>query len=110
MAKKVDGVVRVALVGSGGISAAHGKGFIKHADKIKVVALCDVAQENLDKRSEQLKDVGGASARKFKAWKAMLKEMAVEVAAVDISLRHHLHAPCILDAPPPGNHTPAERR
>ena len=40
MAQKVNGVVRVALVGSGGISNAHGKGFLAHADKIKVVALC----------------------------------------------------------------------
>ena len=59
MAKKVDGVVRVALIGSGGISNAHGKGFIKHSNKIKCVALCDVSQDNLKKRSEQLKDVGG---------------------------------------------------
>ena len=58
MATQVKGVVRVGLIGSGGISNAHGKGFIKHASKIKVVALCDVSAENLKKRSEQLKDVG----------------------------------------------------
>ena len=46
MAKTVNGVVRVALVGSGGISAAHAKGFIKYADKIKCVALCDVSAEH----------------------------------------------------------------
>src|SRR5206468_11585389 len=97
MAKKVDGVVRVGLIGSGGISGAHGKGFIKYADKIKCVALCDVSDDNLKKRSEQLKDVGGGG-RQFKDWKVMLKEMANDVDAVDICLPHHLHAPAILDA------------
>ena len=109
MAKKVDGVVRVAIIGSGGISAAHGKGFLKHADKIKVVALCDVSQENLDKRAEQLKDVGGAPPRQFKDWKVMLKEMGGEVDAVDICLPHHLHAPCILDCAAAGKHILCEK-
>src|SRR5205823_4597203 len=35
MPSKVNGVVRVGLIGSGGISGAHGLGFLKHADKIK---------------------------------------------------------------------------
>ena len=108
MSKKVDGVVRVALVGSGGISGAHGKGFIKHADRIRCVALCDVSEENLKKRSEQLKDVGGGG-RQFADWKVMLKEMANEVDAVDICLPHHLHAPAILDAAAAGKHILCEK-
>ncbi len=108
MAKKVEGVVRVALIGSGGISAAHGKGFLKHKDKIKCVALCDVSEDNLKKRSEQLKDVGGGG-RQFKDWKVMLKEMGGEVDAVDICLPHHLHAPAILDACAAGKHVLCEK-
>ena len=53
MAKKVDGVVRVALIGSGGISAAHGKGFIAHKDKIKCVALCDVHHAQRRENSDE---------------------------------------------------------
>src|SRR5439155_23514883 len=85
MAKTVTGVVRVAIIGSGGISAAHGKGFLKHRDKIKCVALCDVSSDNLKKRSEQLADVGGGG-KQFGDWKAMLKEIGGEVDAVDICL------------------------
>src|SRR4051794_16038797 len=58
---KVNGVVRVGLIGSGGISAAHGKGFLKYHEKIKCIALCDVSQDNLKKRSEQLAPVSGAN-------------------------------------------------
>src|SRR5215213_6511473 len=102
---KVNGVVRVGLVGSGGISAAHAKGFIKYADKIKCVALCDVSQDNLKKRSDQL---GGVS-RQFNDWKAMLKEMGDEIDAVDICLPHHLHGPAIIDAAAAGKHIICEK-
>ncbi len=108
MPKKVNGVVRVALIGSGGISAAHGKGFIKYKDKIQCVALCDVSEDNLTKRSEQLKDVGGGG-KKFKDWKVMLKEIGGEVDAVDICLPHHLHAPAILDGAAAGKHILCEK-
>ncbi|HTL31089.1 MAG TPA: Gfo/Idh/MocA family oxidoreductase, partial [Tepidisphaeraceae bacterium] len=105
MAAKVNGVVRVGLIGSGGISAAHGRGFIKYADKIKCVALCDVSAENLKNRSEQL---GGVS-RQFNDWKVMLKEMKDEIDAVDICLPHHLHGPAILDSAAAGKHIICEK-
>src|SRR5436190_4666653 len=105
MGKKVNGVVRVGLIGSGGISAAHGKGFIKYADKIKCVALCDVSADNLKKRSEQL----GGVERQFSDWKVMLKEMSSEIDAVDICLPHHLHGPAIIDAAAAGKHIICEK-
>lgn len=108
MSKTVSGVVRVGLIGSGGISAAHGKGFIAHKDKIKVVAMCDVLQDNLNKRAEQLKDVGGGG-RQFADWKVMLKDMGGEIDAVDICLPHHLHAPSILDSAAAGKHIICEK-
>jgi predicted dehydrogenase len=108
MAAKVNGPVRVALVGSGGISGAHGKGFLKHADKIKCVALVDVSPENLKKRSEQLAPTG-VTPRQFSDWKQCLKEMAGEVDAVDICLPHHLHGPAIIDAAAAGKHVLCEK-
>jgi len=105
MAKTVNGVVRVGLIGSGGISQAHGKGFIKHADKIKCTALCDVSQDNLKKRSEQL---GGVD-RQYSDWKAMLKEVGDQIDAVDICLPHHLHGPAIIDAAAAGKHIICEK-
>jgi predicted dehydrogenase len=105
MAAKVDGVVRVGLIGCGRISAAHGRGFLKHAAKIECVALCDVSKDNLQKRSEQL----GGVARQFGDWKEMLKEMGRVIDAIDICLPHHLHAPAILDAAREGKHILCEK-
>jgi len=104
-AKKVDGVVRVAIVGPGGISGAHGTGYLKHKDKIQVVALCDIDPSRMKRRSEQL----GSSPRQFSDWKVMFKEMGNDIDAVDICLPHHLHGPCILDAAAAGKHILCEK-
>src|SRR5438477_6668483 len=108
MSKKIDRIVQVALIGSGGISGAHAKGFIKYPDKIKCVALCDVSQDNLKKRSEQLAPLG-ALPRQFSDWKVMLKEMSGEIDAVDICLPHHLHGPAIIDSAAAGKHILCEK-
>jgi len=105
MAKKINAPVRVALIGAGGISAAHARGFLQWPDKIKCVALCDVSADNLKARSEQL---GGVSAR-YADWKTMLREMAGSLDAVDICLPHTLHAPAILDAAAAGLHIICEK-
>ncbi|HEV2295892.1 MAG TPA: Gfo/Idh/MocA family oxidoreductase [Tepidisphaeraceae bacterium] len=108
MATKVNGPVRVALIGSGGISKAHAKGFLKYADKIRCVALVDVSPENLKTRSEQLAPTG-MTPRTFGDWKTCLSEMGGEIDAVDICLPHHLHAPAILDAAAAGKHVLCEK-
>lgn len=108
MAAKVKGPVRVALIGSGGISAAHGKGFLKYSDKIQCVALCDVSQDNLKKRTEQLAPTG-VILKHFTDWKLMLKEIGGDVDAVDICLPHHLHGPAIIDAAAAGKHILCEK-
>ena len=108
MASKVNGPVRVALIGSGGISGEHVRGFVKYADKIKCVALVDVSQENLKRRSDQLAPTG-VTPRQFNDWKVALKEMAGEIDAVDICLPHHLHGPAIIDAAAAGKHVLCEK-
>ncbi|PTY03524.1 dehydrogenase [Verrucomicrobia bacterium LW23] len=87
--------IRLALIGSGGISSAHAAGILAHSDKVKCVALCDVSEENLEKRSAQL---GGGPIAKYHDWRKMLSEMGSDIDAVDICLPHHLHAPAIFDA------------
>src|SRR5204863_8208274 len=108
MAGKVNGAVRVGLIGAGGISSAHAQGFLKHADKIKCVAMADISQDNLKRRAEQLGPTG-TTPRSFSDWKIMLKEMGSEIDAVDICLPHHLHGAAIIDAAAAGKHILCEK-
>ena len=101
MSKKV----KLALIGAGGISGAHAGGILKHQDKIECMALCDVSEQNLEARANQL---GGSPAR-FQDWKKMLAEMGSKIDAVDICLPHHLHAPAIFDAAAAGKHILCEK-
>ena len=49
-----DGVVRVGLIGCGGISCAHVGGFLKIPDRARVVALADVVRANAEARAAEL--------------------------------------------------------
>ena len=102
---KVSGIVRVALIGCGGISGAHAGGVIKHQDQIKYTVLCDIVPEKMVARSKQL---GGVD-RHFTDWKKMLREAEGEFDAVDICLPHHLHGAAILDAAAAGKHILCEK-
>jgi predicted dehydrogenase len=105
MSTKVKLPIRVAIIGTGGISGAHVKGYLTYNDKLRVVALCDIRPEALKKRSESL----GGIAKQYSDWKVMLKELGDEIDAVDICLPHHLHGPAILDAAAAGKHIICEK-
>lgn len=102
---KIGSPVRVAIIGSGGISGAHAAGYKNLTDKLKVVACCDIKPERTAARIESL----GGTAKGFADWNAMLKEMAGEIDAVDICLPHHLHAAAILDSAKAGKHVLCEK-
>src|SRR5947209_6840349 len=97
--------VRIALIGCGGISAAHARGFLAHRDVVRCVALCDISSVNLEARNKQL----GGEIATFFDWKQLLRERGGEIDAVDICLPHHLHGPAILDAAAAGKHILCEK-
>ena len=103
--KKIEGKIRMAIVGAGGISGAHVRGIVEHKDKVECTALCDVSEDNLRKRCEQL----GYTPALFSDWQKMLREHGGQIDAVDICLPHHLHAPAILDAVAAGKHVLCEK-
>ncbi|HSI85011.1 MAG TPA: Gfo/Idh/MocA family oxidoreductase [Candidatus Methylacidiphilales bacterium] len=90
--------LRLALIGSGGISSAHAVGILAHSDKIKCVALCDVSEDNLNARAKQLGESEVSPIAKYRDWKRMFAEIGDSIDAVDICLPHHLHAAAIFDA------------
>ena len=105
MTTKVKGKVRIAIIGTGGISHPHANGILAHRDKVECTALCDVSEANLKARSEQL---GGVRAL-YSDWRKMLAEAGDTIDAVDVCLPHHLHAPAILDAAAAGKHILCEK-
>lgn len=105
MAGKIRGPVKLAFIGCGGISSVHAASLPRMRDKMEVTALCDISENNLKDRSEQL---GGVKAL-YTDWKKMLEEMDGQIDAVNICLPHHLHASAILDAVAAGKHIICEK-
>src|SRR5437868_3045886 len=105
MSNKISGIVRVAIIGSGGITGAHAKGFLAQSSKIQCVALCDINPEHSKKRNEQF----GGGLKEFTDWKAMLRDHGHLFDAVDIALPHNLHAQAIIDSAKAGKHIICEK-
>ena len=101
MSKKV----RLGLIGAGGIAEAHINGMLAHPDKVECVAMCDVSNENVNKRVKQL----GTDLWRFADWPSMLATLGDKLDAVVICLPHNLHASAILDAAAAGKHILCEK-
>lgn len=105
MSARIEGKIKLAIIGCGGIAHAHANGLNALRDRIECVALCDIASSNIDLLSERL---GGVNSR-YVCWKQMLAEIGDHIDAVDICLPHDLHAQCILDAVKAGKHIICEK-
>lgn len=95
-------VLRVGIVGCGGISHAHARGWNKIPEKAKIVAVADVNPENARVVSDM---AGGAEIHAD--YRELLKR--VDVDAVDICLPHHLHKAAIIAAAEAGKHVMCEK-
>jgi predicted dehydrogenase len=96
-------VIRIGLVGCGGIMGAHLPGWRSVKGRAEVTAACDVKRENALRRAQEL----GGNAKIYTDWKQMLAEQ--EVDAVDIALPHRLHRDAIVDAAEAGKHILTEK-
>ena len=94
--------IKIGLIGCGGISEVHLNGYLKVAEQARVVAVCDVSEENAERRSAQ---AGGAHV--FSNYAELLAEG--EIDAVDICLPHHLHKDAIIAAARSGKHILCEK-
>lgn len=96
--------LKIALLGAGGIAGVHVQGLLAHADKAECVALCDISDENLERRATEL----GNSPARYHDWDTLLAE-ETDLDAVIIALPHKLHAPAILAAAKAGKHIMCEK-
>ena len=94
-------MIKVGLIGAGGIASAHIKGYQQHADRIGVTAIADAVEDTAKKRGEEL----GAAA--YTDYRDMLANE--ELDAVDICLPHHLHRDAIIAAAEAGKHILCEK-
>ncbi|MEU4191997.1 Gfo/Idh/MocA family oxidoreductase [Kribbella sp. NPDC026611] len=94
-------MIKVGLIGAGGIASAHIKGYEQHADRISVTAVADAVEETAKKRGEEL------NASHYTDYREMLANE--ELDAVDICLPHHLHRDAIVAAAEAGKHILCEK-
>lgn len=96
-------MIRVGLVGCGGIMGAHVPGWKAVEGRAVVTAACDVNEENAKRRSSET----SGSAAIYSDWKAMLADGVVD--AIDCALPHHLHRDAIVQAAEAGKHIITEK-
>lgn len=85
-------MIRVGLVGCGGIMGAHLPGWRAVADRAVVTAACDANEESAKRRAAEI----GGDIAIYTDWKKMLADGVVD--AVDLALPHRLHRDAIVDA------------
>jgi len=88
-------VVRVGLIGIGGMGGGHLNKLVnmsKQGEPVKVVAVCDVWDQRLDAAA----NVAGQDAKKYKDYRKLLEDKDID--AVLIATPHHWHAQITIDA------------
>ncbi len=101
-----DKQYRTALIGSGW----WGMNLLREAmagGNIKVVALCDVDQDNLDTSAEEVNDLSGDQPKKFKDFRELLKTAPPDIAI--IATPDHWHALGAIAALQAGAHVLLEK-
>ena len=94
-------MIKVGLIGGGGIANAHIRGYETHADRIKITAIADAVPETVERRVAEL----GADG--YTDFKDMIANADID--AVDICLPHHLHRDAIVAAAEAGKHILCEK-
>ena len=94
--------IKIGIIGCGGISRAHARGYQNLTDLFQVTATCDVVESNAIERGQQL----GAK-NIYTDYKKMLKEADID--AVDICLPHDIHAEVAISALESGKHVIVEK-
>ncbi len=95
-------MINVGLIGAGGITQQHIRGYLNIPAKARVAAIADVVEEHARQRAEE---VGGAAV--YSDYNTMLAQADID--AVDICLPHYLHKDAIVAAANAGKHILCEK-
>jgi len=94
--------LRVGMIACGGIARMHWKGWSRVTDRAEIVALADVSAEGRAWFKQHVPD-----AVEYDDYNEMLAKEKLD--AVDISLPHHLHHPCLMSVIDKGLHWLCEK-
>lgn len=94
-------IIRVGLIGGGGIATFHINGYAQHPELIRVAAVADAFAATAEERGAEL----GVPC--FTDYLEMLQQADID--AVDICLPHHLHRDAIVAAAKAGKHVLCEK-
>jgi predicted dehydrogenase len=94
-------MIKVGLIGGGGIAEAHIRGYRAYAETIAVTAVADVVYQTASRRAAELSAVG------YTDFRQMILDADLD--AVDVCLPHHLHAEAIIAAAAAGRHILCEK-
>jgi predicted dehydrogenase len=94
-------MIKVGLIGGGGIADAHIRGYRAYAETIAVTAVADVVYQTASRRAAELGAVG------YTDYRQMILDADLD--AVDICLPHHLHAEAIIAAAAARRHILCEK-
>lgn len=90
-------MIRVGLVGCGGVAPAHIRGWANLADRAQIIAVADPDREARQRRRDQLLQLyNRSSVTEFDDYARLIEQARPDV--VDICLPHNLHKDCILAA------------
>ncbi len=103
--------LRLALVGCGGISGAHVKGYkdlvARGCDTFRFTACVDVSEENAKKRAAEIKEIQGTEPAVFGSVEALIKARAAD--AADVCLPHCFHHTASIELLEGGLHVLCEK-
>jgi predicted dehydrogenase len=94
-------IIRVGLIGGGGIATFHISGYAQHPELIRVAAVADAFAATAEERGAEL------GVPFFTDYLEMLEQADID--AVDICLPHHLHRDAIVAAAKAGKHVLCEK-
>lgn len=108
MVKTGETMLRVGIIGSGGIARGlHAPAWAKLRGRATVTAVADVDRAAATKLADRLEQSTGERPAIFDEYHALIREAPLD--AVDICLPHHLHADAILAATAAGKHVLCEK-
>lgn len=96
-------MLKVAIVGCGGIAHPHVVGWQAIPKMAQITALCDVSSAGVQRYVEML----GNKPERHSDFKSLVKDKSID--AVDICLPHHLHKDAIIAAAEAGKHILCEK-